>query len=120
MLEGHPLVQVVVRVIAENSGLNATEVIGQLKAAHAKGDDQAGLDIETGQAKDLATIGIVDLFSAKVPCLFGLIIIIQMIIFLLFLLLLSSSSSSSSSSSRTYIKYWALINHFDFGGSNQP
>ena len=58
--------QVVVRVIAENSGLNATEVIGQLKAAHARGEHQAGLDIETGQAKDLATIGIVDLFSAKV------------------------------------------------------
>jgi len=53
-------------VIAENSGLNATEVIGQLKAAHAKGEHQAGLDIETGEAKDLATIGIVDLFSAKV------------------------------------------------------
>lgn len=53
-------------MIAENSGLNATEVIGQLKAAHARGEHQAGLDIETGQAKDLATVGIVDLFSAKV------------------------------------------------------
>ena len=59
--------QVVVRVIAENAGLNATEVIGQLSAAHASGHDQAGLDIETGQPKDLATIGLVDLFSTKVP-----------------------------------------------------
>ena len=59
--------QIVVRVIAENAGLNATEVIGQLSAAHASGHDQAGLDIETGQPKDLATIGLVDLFSTKVP-----------------------------------------------------
>ena len=55
------------RVIAENAGLNATEVIGQLSAAHASGQDQAGLDIETGQPKDLATTGLVDLFSTKVP-----------------------------------------------------
>ena len=59
-------VQIVVRVIAENSGLNATEVIGQLKAAHASGQAQAGLDIESGQPKDLSAAGIVDLFSAKV------------------------------------------------------
>ena len=53
-------------MIAENSGLNATEVIGQLKAAHANGDACAGLDIETGKPADLASQGIVDLFSAKV------------------------------------------------------
>lgn len=56
----------VVRVVAENSGLNATEVVGQLKAAHASGESQAGLDIESGQPKDLSAAGIVDLFSAKV------------------------------------------------------
>lgn len=53
-------------MIAENSGLNATEMIGQLKAAHAKGEKNAGLDIETGKPTDLASQGIVDLFSAKV------------------------------------------------------
>ena len=53
-------------MIAENSGLNATEVIGQLKAAHARGEAQAGLDIESGSPKDLAEQGLVDLFNAKV------------------------------------------------------
>lgn len=58
--------QIVPRMIAENAGLSATEVIGQLKAAHARGESQAGLDIESGKAADLSEQGIVDLFSAKV------------------------------------------------------
>ena len=53
-------------MIAENAGLSATEVIGQLKAAHAKGEQQAGLDIESSKPTDLSEQGIVDLFSAKV------------------------------------------------------
>lgn len=57
--------QVVPRIIAENSGLNATDVVSSLHAAHANGQQTAGLDIETGQPKDLAEDGILDLFSAK-------------------------------------------------------
>ena len=53
-------------MIAENAGLSATEVIGQLKAAHARGEAQAGLDIEGGKPADLSEQGIVDLFGAKV------------------------------------------------------
>ena len=66
--KGHTIVclQVVPRMIAENSGLNATEVIGQLKAAHAKGQSQAGLDIESRNPGDLSEQGLVDLFNAKV------------------------------------------------------
>ena len=59
------LLQVVPRIIAENSGLNATDVISSLHAAHAKGQQTAGLDIETGQPKDLSQDGIFDLYSAK-------------------------------------------------------
>ena len=59
-------VQVVPRVLAENSGLNATEVVNRLQAAHAEGQAEAGLDIETGQPADLkAEKGLVDLYSAK-------------------------------------------------------
>lgn len=53
-------------MIAENAGLNATEVIGQLKAAHAQGEQEAGLDIESGGPRDLSELGIVDLYNAKV------------------------------------------------------
>jgi T-complex protein 1 subunit theta len=59
------LLQVVPRIIAENSGLNATDVVSSLHAAHANGQQLAGLDIETGQPKDLAEDGILDLYSAK-------------------------------------------------------
>ena len=54
------------RAIAENAGLNATEVLSTLRAAHASGDAEAGLNIETGEATNLRSAGIVDLFSAKV------------------------------------------------------
>lgn len=57
--------QVVPRIIAENSGLNATDVVSSLHAAHANGQQTAGLSIETGQPKDLAGDGILDLYSAK-------------------------------------------------------
>lgn len=56
-------------MISENAGLDATEVIAQLKSAHAEGQSQAGLDIETGHPKDLSTVGIVDLFTAKATLL---------------------------------------------------
>ena len=59
------IVQVVPRTIAENSGLNATEAVALLHAAHANGQVRAGLDIETGQPSDLAEQGIVDVYSTK-------------------------------------------------------
>ena len=57
--------QVVPRIIAENSGLNATDAVASLHAAHANGQQTVGLDIETGQPKDLSEDGILDLYSAK-------------------------------------------------------
>ncbi|KAK9801408.1 hypothetical protein WJX73_007565 [Symbiochloris irregularis] len=57
--------EIVPRTIAENSGLNATEAVALLHAAHASGQATAGLDIETGQPRDLSTDGIVDVYSTK-------------------------------------------------------
>lgn len=53
------------RTIADNSGLNATEAVAKLRAAHAEGQARAGLDIETGEARDLGEADIVDLYAAK-------------------------------------------------------
>ena len=47
------------------AGLNATEVLAALRAAHAEGRVAAGLDVGTGQARDLAEDGIVDLYQTK-------------------------------------------------------
>ena len=59
------LLQVVPRTIAENAGLNATSVMSSLHAAHASGQQKAGLDIETGEPKDLTEQDLYDLYSAK-------------------------------------------------------
>lgn len=48
------------------AGLNATDVLAALKAAHAGGAERAGLDVETGEPADLyQTQGIVDLYTTK-------------------------------------------------------
>ena len=60
-----PVLQVVPRTIAETSGLPATEVIAQLHAAHADGQSRAGLDILTGQPKDLTQDSISDTLNTR-------------------------------------------------------
>lgn len=57
--------EVVPRTLAENSGLNATDAVAALVAAHAQGQAAAGLDIEGGQPKDLGEDGLLDLYSTK-------------------------------------------------------
>lgn len=57
--------EVVPRTLAENSGLNATDVVAGLYAAHSQGKTGLGVNIETGEPKDLALDNIVDLFTAK-------------------------------------------------------
>lgn len=57
--------EVVPRTLAENSGHNATDVVGALYAAHAAGQTSAGVDIETGGVKDLKDDGLYDLYSTK-------------------------------------------------------
>ena len=62
---GHAL-EVIPRTIAENSGLDATDAIAALYAAHAEGKKRDGLDITTGQTKDLGeTDTVYDLYVAK-------------------------------------------------------
>jgi T-complex protein 1 subunit theta len=58
--------EVVPRTLAENAGLNATDMLASLYAAHEAGDASAGVDIENAGVKDMATAaGIYDLFVTK-------------------------------------------------------
>lgn len=57
--------EVVPRTLAENSGLNATDILSALYAAHAEGKTRTGVDIETGEPRDLAADDIVDLYTSK-------------------------------------------------------
>jgi len=58
--------EVVPRILAENSGQAATEVISSLYAAHAAGDTKHGVEIEApGGVKDKAADGILDNLATR-------------------------------------------------------
>lgn len=57
--------EVVPRTLAENSGLHAAEAVAALHKAHADGAAGAGLDVETGQPRDLGADGLYDLYAAR-------------------------------------------------------
>jgi T-complex protein 1 subunit theta len=58
--------EVVPRILAENAGLNSTEIISSLYAAHAANRTSAGVDIETGAIVDMDhDTGVWDLLTPK-------------------------------------------------------
>lgn len=57
--------EVVPRVLAENAGLNAEAVMPVLRAAHANGNQAAGLNIQDGTAEDLSSQNYYDLYDVK-------------------------------------------------------
>ena len=57
--------RVVPRVLCENAGLNAEQVMPLLRAAHAAGQTGAGLDIQEGTPVDLAAQSYYDLYDVK-------------------------------------------------------
>jgi len=59
--------EVIPRVLAENSGVKAKEVISKLYAAHSEGKKNVGFDIEgeSGDVKDCAESGVYDLLLSK-------------------------------------------------------
>eukprot|EP00300_Choanocystis_sp_HF-7_P032988 c4490_g1_i1.p1 GENE.c4490_g1_i1~~c4490_g1_i1.p1 ORF type:complete len:558 (-),score=148.96 c4490_g1_i1:11-1504(-) len=57
--------EVVPRSLAENAGLNATDMMASLYAAHKTGAATAGVDVEAGTVLDAAGAGIVDLLTNK-------------------------------------------------------
>lgn len=44
-------------IIADNAGLDSSELVTQLRAAHAQGDTSAGLDINNGCIGDMWKLG---------------------------------------------------------------
>jgi T-complex protein 1 subunit theta len=54
--------EVVPRTLADTAGLDATKVVADLHAAHASGEDTAGVDLEEGK---VAPTDVVDLLNTK-------------------------------------------------------
>jgi len=59
--------EIVPRVLAENSGVKPKEVISKLYAAHSEGNKNVGFDIdgESGEVKDCLEANVLDLLIAK-------------------------------------------------------
>lgn len=57
--------EIIPRILSETSGLDATNMISNLVAAHAAGQATAGLDVEEGAVMDAVKVSIYDLLSIK-------------------------------------------------------
>lgn len=57
--------EVVPWILAENGGLNSTDMISSLYAAHAAGSLKAGVDIEKGGITDMTAADVRDLLTTK-------------------------------------------------------
>jgi T-complex protein 1 subunit beta len=55
--------------IADNAGLDSSELVTQLRAAHAAGNKSAGLDIMTGKVGDMWELGIREAYKSKLQVL---------------------------------------------------
>jgi T-complex protein 1 subunit beta len=52
-------------IIADNAGLDSTELVSQLRAAHHKGEKTVGLDIVNGSVGDVLKMGVTESFKVK-------------------------------------------------------
>jgi len=57
--------EVVPRILAENAGLTAIDIISMLNAAHESGNSRHGVDVENGQVADVTKSNIFDLLVLK-------------------------------------------------------
>merc|ERR1739845_303596 len=55
----------ILETIAENAGLSGRLALQRVWSSHASGNTKAGIDIETGQSKDLSLELIYDLYNTK-------------------------------------------------------
>ncbi|KAH3758606.1 CCT chaperonin beta subunit [Pelomyxa schiedti] len=52
-------------IIADNAGYDSSELVSQLRAAHASGSTTAGLDMNLGRIGDMNTLGIIEPIKVK-------------------------------------------------------
>jgi T-complex protein 1 subunit beta len=51
--------------IAENGGYDAAEIVSNLRAAHAAGNNRAGINMDTGEVGNMVDLGICESFQLK-------------------------------------------------------
>ncbi len=57
--------EVVPRTLAENAGLDAIDLLVELRSSHEKGDKNAGLNVFAGKVEDMKTAGVVEPLRVK-------------------------------------------------------
>merc|ERR1719162_2887463 len=53
-------------ILADNAGYDASELVGKLRAAHARGESTMGLDFAKGDVGDMGPPGIMESFRSKI------------------------------------------------------
>lgn len=56
-------------IIADNAGLDSSDLVTKLRAAHASGDKTAGLDVLKGEVGDMLALGIRESYKSKLQVL---------------------------------------------------
>lgn len=51
--------------LADNAGFDSADLVGKLRAAHARGEATAGLEFNTGEVADMAKLGIMESYRSK-------------------------------------------------------
>jgi len=57
-------------IIADNGGYDSSELVSQLRAAHASGQSHAGLDMYNGAVADMWTLGVRESFKSKLQVIY--------------------------------------------------
>merc|ERR1712187_1073576 len=52
-------------ILADNGGFDSAELVGQLRAAHARGEHATGLEFTAGGVADMSKMGIMESFRSK-------------------------------------------------------
>jgi len=53
-------------ILADNGGYDSAQLVGQLRAAHNRGEHTTGLDFMKGGVADMAALGIMESYRSKV------------------------------------------------------
>ena len=56
-------------IIADNAGYDSSELVTQLRAAHASGDTTAGLDMYNGRIGNMWELGVREAYKSKLQVL---------------------------------------------------
>jgi T-complex protein 1 subunit beta len=52
-------------IICDNAGLDSAEIVSRIRAEHAKGNHQYGIDINNGEMTDVVGLGILESYNVK-------------------------------------------------------